>query len=305
MYGMTFLIMSGNIDAVQKLIIIAMVALVCMIAYLIILNINTLRRVIKRLSIKQNKIDDERYHELNNNIQLLIVVSSIILLLGGFLGYNSIDSIKGDIQDKMNDYVSKLSEYSSQLLKNDSIIYKYSKLIPILENERDTTFKSLLNTKNELENAKTSLIQLQNDYRLSAKTYLVKGIKIDQKSINPDTKYHRIYFKDLKKINNRIPVIFNQEPYITVIGIGGYSGIDIMKISTEYFEYQYGGTIEIDEWLLSILTQPDKDLVNKDEIPVNNYLKSMFTKNIENKSKTNTSSDATIFDLIIVEGTNY
>lgn len=305
MYGMTFLIMSGNIDAVQKLIIIAMVALVCMIAYLIILNINTLRRVIKRLSIKQNKIDDERYHELNNKIQLLIVVSSIILLLGGFLGYNSIDSIKGDIQDKMNDYVSKLSEYSSQLLKNDSIIYKYSKLIPILENERDTTFKSLLNTKNELENAKTSLIQLQNDYRLSAKTYLVKGIKIDQKSINPDTKYHRIYFKDLKKINNRIPVIFNQEPYITVIGIGGYSGIDIMKISTEYFEYQYGGTIEIDEWLLSILTQPDKDLVNKDEIPVNNYLKSMFTKNIENKSKTNTSSDATIFDLIIVEGTNY
>ena len=39
---MNFLLLSRNIDAVQKLIIIVMLALVCMITYLIILNIKTL-----------------------------------------------------------------------------------------------------------------------------------------------------------------------------------------------------------------------------------------------------------------------
>jgi len=57
------------------------------------------------------------------------------------------------------------------------------------------------------------LEQLQEDYRLSAKTYFVKGIIIDQQLRKDSTKNPRIYFKDLKKINNRIPVAFKEEPF--------------------------------------------------------------------------------------------
>jgi hypothetical protein len=45
MTGMIILFLGRNIDAVQELIIIVMLALLCMIIYLIILNIKTLIRV--------------------------------------------------------------------------------------------------------------------------------------------------------------------------------------------------------------------------------------------------------------------
>jgi bacterioferritin (cytochrome b1) len=100
---------------------------------------------------KKTKIDDARYYELNNKIQLIIVVASIIMLIGGFLGYNSIDSIKLEIQDNLDEYIDKLNSY-------DTIIDKYNILIPTLENERDTTFKSLIKTKIESEKIKSSLV---------------------------------------------------------------------------------------------------------------------------------------------------
>ena len=152
MYAMIIFFLGRNIDAVQKLIIIVMLSLLCMLTYLIVLNIKTLLRVVKmQQNDKKTKIDDARYYELNNKIQLIIVVASIIMLIGGFLGYNSIDSIKLEIQDNLDEYIDKLNSY-------DTIIDKYNILIPTLENERDTTFKSLIKTKIESEKIKSSLV---------------------------------------------------------------------------------------------------------------------------------------------------
>ncbi len=273
-----------------------------MITYLIIINIRTLRTVIKlQTNKKENKIDDERYHELNNKIQLLIVVSSIILLIGGFLGYNSINTIKKEIQvevqDKMDEYVKKLEGY-------ESIIEKYDKLIPNLEYERDTTFKSLIKIKEELKITLLNLEQLQRDYRLSAKTYFVKGIQIGQQLINENTNQHRIYFKDLQKINNRIPAVFKEEPFVTVVGIGGFNGFSILKITREYFEYDVGGSVQMEDVLLGIFPFQKEDSINKEEIRISNYINSLLKKSIEQQSKTDYITDATSFDLIIIEGIN-
>ena len=298
MYGIISLLLSRNIDVVQKLIIIGMLALLCMITYLIILNIKTLLRVSKlKPNDKLTKIDDPRYYELNNKFQLVTVISSILLLIGGFLGYDSIDSIKSDIQGKMDEYVKKLEGY-------EFIINKYDTLIPNLEYERNATSESLSKIKLEYENAVRSYEQLQNDYRLSAKTYFVKGIQMGQKLSEENTNSNRIYFKELKKINNRIPVVFKEEPFITVVGIGGFNGLSIIKITKEYFEYAPGGSVQFEDVLLGIFPLQNEDSINKEEIRINNYINSVLNKSLIRNSKKDNITDATSFDLIIIEGIN-
>lgn len=291
MYGMIFLLLSRNVDAVQKLIIIGMLALLCMMTYLIVLNIKTLLRVSKlKPNDKLTKIDDPRYYELNNKFQLLTVISSILLLIVGFLGYDSIDSIKSDIQGKMDEYVKKLEGY-------ESIINKYDTLIPNLENERNAT-------SIKYKNAVKSLEDLQIDYRLSAKTYFVKGIQIGRQLSPENTNSYRIYFKELKKINNRIPVVFKEEPFITVVGIGRFNGLSIIKITKEYFDYDPGGSVEIEDGLLSIFPLQNEDSINKEEIRINNYINSLLNKRLKRNSKKDNITDAASFDLIIIEGIN-
>ncbi|MCX6262587.1 MAG: hypothetical protein NTY95_17445, partial [Bacteroidia bacterium] len=295
MTEIVFLLLGRNVDAVQKLIIVVMLALLCMITYLIILNIKTLHRVLKQQpNEKKSRIDDERYYELNSKIQLLIVVSSIIILIGGFLGYNSIDSIKGDIQNRMNEYVTKLEGY-------DSIIYRYNGLLSTLESERDTTFNSLLITKFASEKTKNDLAQLQNEYRLNAKTYFAKGIKISPELLADNSKTARILFNDLKSFNINIPQAFREEPFVTVVGIGD-GIITIKNIRKEYFEYSFSGYTQLGDGLLSILDSIKIDANNKDEMELYNHLKSLLKKGFKKDRPDKNYTEATTFDLIIIEG---
>lgn len=267
------LLANGNsADVFQNLLSIVIIVLFCMIAFLIIINIRTLRTVIKlQSSDKKSKIDDERYHELNSKIQLLIVVSSIIILIGGFLGYNSIDSIKEEINIKLKGYEAKIISY-------DSIIVKYNKLITELDKERDTVFKSLLITKKESENTKQSLVKLQDEYRLNAKTFFVKGLQIDSSAIKENNKIIRVYFKELHENYNDIPKVFTKEPFLSPICLGdGF--VTIKRISREYFDYQFSGTMTLDKEALSNI---DKGISSHKVNP----------------------EDATSFDLIIIEGKN-
>jgi hypothetical protein len=224
------------------------------------------------------------------------VVSSIIILIVGFLGYNSIDTIKIDIQGKMDEYIDKLKGY-------DSIIYNYNTLISTLENERDTTFKSLITTKIESEKTKKGLNQLQYDYRLNAKTYFVKGIKISQKLLKDNTQKEQIYFKDLKKFNSKIPEAFIQEPFVTVVGIGD-GVITILKITKEYFEYSFSGYTELDQGLISTFDKIDLNTTDQEERELLSKLKSLLNKSIKQKSNSSNYTEAAIFDLIIIEGIN-
>lgn len=297
MYTMIIFFLGRNIDAVQKLIIIVMLSLLCMLAYLIILNIKTLLRVSKmQQNDKKTKIDDARYYELNNKIQLIIVVASIIMLIGGFLGYNSIDSIKLEIQDKLDEYIDKLNGY-------DTIIYKYNMLIPTLENERDTTFKSLIKTKIESEKTKSSLVQLQNDYRLNAKTYFVKGVKIDPKLLSDNAQVGRIYFKDLKPNNPKVPSSFPEEPFITVVGIGD-GIITIKKITIDYFDYTFSGFTEANKAILEIFETVNQSSINQEDKELLESIKSLLRNSIKNDKRINNTKYASTFDLIVIEGIN-
>lgn len=100
----------------ETILIILIIAILGLIIYMIFLNQRTLNKIVNyKRSDKELKISDERYYELNNRIQLLIVVSSIIILIGGFVGYNSIESIKNEINDDIKHYKSNLQHYDKNL----------------------------------------------------------------------------------------------------------------------------------------------------------------------------------------------
>lgn len=267
--------------------IIIMIVFFIMISYLIIINIRTLKRVIKlQKGEEQNKIDDARYHELNNKIQLLIVVSSIIISIGVFLGISTYESI--------------IKMYSTNIEKYEKIIERLSLEGQNANELYNTSNKSLIKTKRESDSTLRILRQLEKDYRLNAKTYFVKGININQQLNDIKSKNQRIYFKDLKKFNKKIPDIFREEPFVTVVGMGT-DIVSILNITKEYFEFESSGTIELED---GVLLDEFKKLkpISPEEKNIYNSLISMMNNSFKQYKNINKYKETISFDIIIIEG---
>jgi hypothetical protein len=180
-----------------------------LIAYLIFIDQRILNKiVIYKRSDKKLNISDERYYELNNKIQLLIAVASIIILVGGFIGVNSI----ADFEKEM-------------------------------KNKTDTVNKYIT----EIYNLKQSLIQLQYDYSFNVRTYMVSNIQIPKNVIETARKHTnekpqlvKVYFKDLLTTEGERLPAFTRPPFINIQNLGFAFAIMIKEITLEYFEYEFG-----------------------------------------------------------------
>lgn len=227
----------------ENVIIIVTVPFLILICYLIFINQRILKKVVTFKRDEQKlKIDDERYYELNNKIQLIIVISSIIILIGGFFGYNTISTIKSEINNEIGNYRETILSY-------DSIIKKYNKLILGLESERVNISKVLQNSISETNRLQRELTQLQSDYNFNVRTYMVTDIKIDRKEIAGTKEYEivRVYFKDLKTTKGENLPKFINTPYLSIQNLGFAFAVMIKKVTTEYFEYEFGELKTYDE----------------------------------------------------------
>lgn len=227
----------------ENVIIILAVPILILICYLIFINQRILNKVVtyKRDEQKLN-INDERYYELNNKIQLIIVISSIILLIGGFFGYNTISTIKSEINNEIGNYRETILSY-------DSIITNYNKLILELESERENLSKVLQNSISETNRIQKELTQLQADYSFNVRTYIVTNIKIEEKKIAGTEEYEkvRVYFKDLKTTKGENLPKFNNPPYLSIQNLGFAFAVMIKKVTNEYFEYEVNEIRSYDE----------------------------------------------------------
>jgi len=232
------------------------IALLLMIAYLIYINQRTLNKVVNyKRSEKELKISDERYYELNNKIQLLIVVSSILILIGGFVGYNSINSITGEIS-------SDIEHYKKNLMHYDSTIINYQRLIRDLENDRDTVIDVLRTTIIEVNDIKNTLIQLQEDYKLNARTFFATGIKVPPESESDEFVSTRKYFKDMKMPDGKRLPKFKVSPFLSVMG-KGLGFVIIKNITKDYFDYFVMGVISYEVGLKKESDKPQPDEVKR------------------------------------------
>lgn len=227
----------------ENVIIIVTVPFLILICYLIFINQRILKKVVTYNRDQQNlKVSDERYYELNNKIQLIIVISSIIILIGGFFGYNTISTIKREINIEIGNYRETLSSY-------DSIITKYNKLIVGLEIERENLSKVLQNSILETNRLQRELTQLQTDYSFNVRTYMVTNIKIEKKKIVGSEEYEkvRVYFKDIKTTKGENLPNFSNPPYLSIQNLGFAFAVMIKQVTTEYFEYEFGEIKSYDE----------------------------------------------------------
>ena len=228
MQNIILIILRDSLVVLDNLFLIILISFLGLIIYLIVINIHTLRRVIRlKASDKKRKISDVRYHELDNKIQLLIVVSSIIILIGGFIGYNSITSIQNEITDEIS---VELMEYRAKLEKYDSTIIHYDQIIEEMAAEKD----SVLNLSRNLR-------KLQNEYKLNAKSYFIKGIEIDPNSKNSAPV--KIYFNKIRTANGNELPLFNKAPFLSILG-KGEGWVIIENITNQYFEYYVMTTID-------------------------------------------------------------
>lgn len=225
----------------ENLIIVIAITILVTILYLIVINLRVLKKVVKyKLNDGQLTISDERYFELNNKIQLLIVVASILILVGGFIGYNSIHSINSEITEDIEHYQETIVQY-------DSVILGYTHLISDLEIERRNITEILKSSINESNRLQKVLIQLQNDYSFNVRTYMISNIPIEKKKIEGANDYEkvRVYFKDLLTTEGEKLPHFKTPPFISIQNLGFAFTVMIKEINKEYFEYEFG---QFSEW---------------------------------------------------------
>jgi len=197
----------------EKLIIIIGIGILGLITFLLITEIINLKKIFK-IGILNNeiKIGDKRYYELNNKYLLLTVISSIVLLIGGFLGYNSIAEIKSDIDKDVKYYIALQDS-----LLNDFILQK---------NASTRNFELAINEANNLI---YELVELQKEYKLSTKTILVKNILTEE-----NEKSKIVYFKDLKAVDGSKLPKFEKPPEIIVIHKSALP-MGITNVTTDFF----------------------------------------------------------------------
>ncbi|MBN2350148.1 MAG: hypothetical protein JXJ22_15015 [Bacteroidales bacterium] len=150
---------------------------------------------------------------------------------------------------------------------------RYQRIIADLEKQQSIIIDSLNNLTKDANEIKTALLKLQNDYRLSSKTYFVKGINVEPYVKGKKDETKRLYYKDLKTSSGKELPNFRNEPYINIMSTG-IGDIIIQKITTKYFEYS----------ILRIVPFDDKTGEEIDET-IPDAIKS--------------------FDILIIEGINY
>jgi hypothetical protein len=226
----------------ETLIRILEIVIFIMIAYLIFIDRKLLRRVVTyKRDEEKLKINDERYYELNNKIQLLIVVSSVIILTLAFIGYDSINSIKSNINQDIGLYKSVLEEYKKKITVYDTLNKNLGKEMDLYE----TFLKKSIEETNRLQGV---LSQLQKDYSFNVRTYMVSNIPIQKKKITGTEDYEkiRVYFKDLNTIEGKKLPNFNDPPFVSIQNVGFAFAVMIKEVTKGYFEYEYGELKAVD-----------------------------------------------------------
>lgn len=107
----------------EKLLISLGLIILITILFIVILDYRLFRQISRsKRNQNQNLIDDEKYHELNYKIRTVITSATIFIVIGGYLGYSSISSIRKESDDLLIKYKTSLIDYESTILKYKALV---------------------------------------------------------------------------------------------------------------------------------------------------------------------------------------
>ncbi|NTW31785.1 MAG: hypothetical protein HGB12_04040 [Bacteroidetes bacterium] len=198
-------------------------------------NFFSTNRLIKNIksNIKEEN-NDSRYFELKYRIEFIVAIFSVIIVVIGFLGYNTFENAKKEIHksiiDKNDSLFKILSKNEIKLGKFDSGIVKLEGKNAKIDSgllKYDSKAKSLNNSMLNLKN----LIEVINSKNILKQNYYI----VNSLSINLYNNIKKIYFNDLiTDMGDKLP-IFTSPPIILPIPEINWQ-VQVNSIKKDYFE---------------------------------------------------------------------
>ncbi len=194
----------------------------------LILDFITLNKIRKLGSKDKSMIPDEKYFDLKYKIQYLISIFSVILFIGVFLGYNSIQNIETKISNEISESILDLK---SRIAKSDTLITRHEKSLKEFESEQKKIQDVLKKSNKDVLSLSDSVNELTKKTFVNPKIYICHFL-FDEKNVgNPNGEI--FYFKDIPTIDKNELPIFKKEPSLFFSAI--VMQIEIFEVTKEYF----------------------------------------------------------------------
>lgn len=194
-------------------------------------NLITLNHLNKNLDKTDNQLNDSKYFELKYKSEFIIAVFSIIIAVGGLLGYNTLKSAKNEIKSnlisKTKSIDSTLNQTAKRIEKKDSILEKIILKQKLINESIPLNDEKIRNQENRINSIQNTINELNENNKIKQSFYLIKSIKlIEDEQI--------FYFKDLRTtIDDRLPK-FSKIPFIIPIS-EKFHIVDVFDITLEGF----------------------------------------------------------------------
>jgi len=187
--------------------------------------------------IRENKDNnDSRFYELKYKIEFIIACFSVIIVVVGILGYNTIENAKKELNEYFiakNDSLRKSFERTEIKInsKNFEIDFWEKKISSIEENTRNSSTKAGI-VSDRLSKLKQLVDTINSKNIIKQNYYVVKSLKCIFSGSQWGKTY---YFKDLiTDIGDRLPK-FNTTPLVIPVSEGNWH-VEVFARNNEYFK---------------------------------------------------------------------
>ncbi|MCD8437692.1 hypothetical protein LNI95_08410 [Tenacibaculum dicentrarchi] len=224
------------------------ILLVIIFSAIVILNVWNLisLKQLKKDSTKlDSQLNDPKYYELKSKSEFIVAVFTILVAVGGLLGYKSFESVKKSIKDdllsRMIPINSSIDETEKKIIKYDSIFRINESMQIIINKDIPKNDLKLKNQDRQLKLIQNTLNELNQNNKIKQSFYLVKSLEI----INIKGKLSKkFYFKDLRtNIGDKIPK-FSKLPFLIPIP-ENMATIRINDLTLESFTIHIGSSLRV------------------------------------------------------------
>jgi len=190
-----------------------MLIIYCLLVIILLLSVYQLYILLKlkKGPSSTNTIPDAKYFELKYQTESYVKIFTVIIAIAGFLGYNTMQKSKEDIE---KEYVENLKKYEARLNVIDSTSKDNEKFIQSFNGEKEAIKSVLLKTGNDAKEIECGINLLAGKKISQLNMYVVpmQNKHYDKDAYRPYT----YFFKDLITYNGNPLPKFKKAPYIDI-----------------------------------------------------------------------------------------
>jgi hypothetical protein len=227
-----------------------MLIIYCLLVIILLLSVYQLYILLKLKSGSSatNAIPDAKYFELKYQTESYVKIFSVLIALAGFLGYNTMQKSKEDIEKQ---YVDNLKKYETRLNAIDSTSKENENFIQSFNIEKEAIKAVLLKTGKSAKDIEQG-INLLAAKRINPLNLYVVPIQ-NKATSDHNTSPVTYQYKDLLSFKNSPLPKFNKAPFVDISNQDKHTGNSacIFNVTTTSFDVQWCSEKTFYVWILS------------------------------------------------------